>query len=368
MFVTAKQRAASASRADWVHYLVQAEGQEQGRRMRLSQTPLRIGRRASCDWVLADSEVSGLHCEVVLAVGTELATVTDLDSTNGTFVEGAKVQGTAALPHGAALQIGAQLFKHEFRSPREIARSDELDRDLAQASRYVMSLLPPPIREGKVRTEWVFQPSASLGGDAFGYFRLDEDRFVGFLIDVSGHGLGAAVHTVSVLNVLRQRALPEVDFADPAQVLAKLNAMFSMDEHGGLFFTFWYGVYDAVQRRLRYASAGHHAAYLVDQDRSHLLPLRTRNPVIGAMPQARFTAAEIDVLPGCTLHVFSDGVFEIQTRSGQRWTLADFTPLLLAPPQAGLTEPQRLVNAVRALAQAGSPDDDVSLLSVTFLS
>ena len=45
------------------------------------------------------------------------------------------------------------------------------------------------------------------------------------------------MHSVTVLNVLRQRALPNVDFRNPSEVLANLNDMFQMDSHNGLLFT-----------------------------------------------------------------------------------------------------------------------------------
>jgi serine phosphatase RsbU (regulator of sigma subunit) len=219
-----------------------------------------------------------------------------------------------------------------------------------------------------VRTEWHFQPSALLGGDALGYFQLDEYRFAGYLIDVSGHGIGAAVHTVSVLNVLRQRALPGVDMACPDQVLQRLNSMFSMEAHGGLYFTMWYGVYDTQARSLAFASAGHHPAYLVSADRQSLQPLKTRNPVVGAMPDHCFQAAQVPVPVGSMLHVFSDGLFEIESVDGHLGRLSEFEPLMLGAPVAGLTEPERLVMAARARARPGPPDDDVSLLTVTFLT
>ena len=114
----------------------------------------------------------------------------------------------------------------------------------------------------------MFLPSARLGGDAFGYQQLDSQTFVIYLLDVSGHGVGAAMHSVSVLNVLRQRAIPQTDFKDPVQVITNLNAMFQMDRHDDQYFTMWYGVYDALDRTLTYASAGHHPAYLVAPDRA----------------------------------------------------------------------------------------------------
>lgn len=364
----ARGAAQPIARADWVHFLVLASGPEAGRRLRLGELPLRVGRRPPCELLLADPRVSALHCEIAWRRGDDAATVTDLASTNGSFIEGERVAGQAALPVGAVLQVGQQLLRHELHPPGAAERSESMERDLQQASRYIISLLPQPIASGPVHTDWVFEPSASVGGDAFGYFPLDDERFAGFLIDVSGHGVAAAVHTVSVLNVMRQRALPGVDFAQPSQVLERLNEMFGMDEHGGLFFTFWYGVYDPRARGLHYASAGHHPAFLVGPERAGLQPLRTRNPVIGALPGARFPSATADVAPDSTLHIFSDGVFEIDTDDGRTLSLADFTPLLLEPPWPGVAEPERLRQRVRERARPGPWADDFSIVSVKFLS
>jgi serine phosphatase RsbU (regulator of sigma subunit) len=229
----------------------------------------------------------------------------------------------------------------------------------------VLSLLPPPVSEGPLRTEWIFLPSARLGGDALGYEPLDPHTFLIYLIDVSGHGVGAAMHSVSVLNVLRQRAVPNVDFRDPAQVLTGLNAMFQMDRHDDQYFTMWYGVYDAQNRTLTYASAGHHPGYLVPSDRKSALPLKTFGVVVGAVLEPNFTAAHAFVPADCSLYLFSDGVFEILTTDRQ-CNLDDFVPLLQQPRVEGASECHRLMQAVKNVACRGSLDDDLSLLIVTF--
>ena len=101
-----------------------------------------------------------------------------------------------------------------------------LNQELAEAAEYVRSILPHPISQGEIRIDWKFIPSTSLGGDAFGYYWLDEDHFVISLIDVSGHGVGAAMLSASVMNALRSQSLPDTDFKDPEQVLASLNVAF----------------------------------------------------------------------------------------------------------------------------------------------
>jgi len=112
-----------------------------------------------------------------------------------------------------------------------------LNQELADAADYVRTILPEPITEGPIRTDWRFIPSTSLGGDAFGYHMVDENHFAIYLIDVSGHGVGAALLSVSVMNVLRSHSLPDTDFKDPEQVLEALNLAFPGEENNDMFFT-----------------------------------------------------------------------------------------------------------------------------------
>jgi len=216
-----------------------------------------------------------------------------------------------------------------------------------------------------VRTDWKFVPSARLGGDAFGYFWLDDRSFATFLIDVSGHGVGAAMHSVTVLNVLRQRALPGVDWHDPGSVLATLNDRFQMDSHNGMLFTAWYGVYDAETRTIAYSAAGHHAAYLVAPGGGGPSPLGVKAMMIGAVPGLPYPVARTSIPAGSSLYVFSDGVFEITTTAGAGWSIADFLPLLTARHDS-LAESERLYRAVRDVAGQRALEDDVSIVVATF--
>jgi serine phosphatase RsbU (regulator of sigma subunit) len=347
-----------------LHCLVLVSGFDVGRRHLVGPAGVTLGRTPPADIVLGDSEVSRLHCRI--GVEDDQLVVTDLNSTNGTFVDGKKITGPTPLKAGASLQVGSQSFTHERLTGRQVQKSDELDRDLATANSYVQALLPPPLRDGPIRADWIHLPCAALGGDAFGYGALDANLFVGYLIDVSGHGAGAAMHSVAVMNLLRQRALPNIDMAKPAEVLAALNTMFQMDEHADMYFTIWYGVYDALARRLEFASAGHHPAFLVSADRSIAIGLDAPNLLIGAMPGKTYKADAVSIPPGASLYVFSDGVFEIVTKDGVQWGLSDFESLIMEPPQGGVTEPERLFRAVSAVSKPGGFDDDFSLVVLTF--
>ncbi len=326
----------------WRHTAVVVQGPEPGRRVTVDDDGLTIGRKAPATIVVPEPEVSALHCAVQPVPGRDHLLVIDRQSTNGCFVDGQRVVGQAPWMPGGLLQVGSHVFRHEFQ-PRDAADAAlQADRDLEKASRYVAALLPPPLRSDRVNADWTFRPSARLGGDAFGYQALDDDLLAGYLIDVCGHGAGAAMHSVSVLNLLRQRALPDTDFSQPAQVLDRLNRVFQMDSHGGLYFTIWYGVYDARAGRLTHAGGGHHPAYLRSPQGDALLPLQVRNPPIGVMPESRFGQQTVDVAPGSRLYAFSDGAFEFVDKTGRSRGLSDFVPLLTEPGAPGVRRQRRV--------------------------
>jgi serine phosphatase RsbU (regulator of sigma subunit) len=350
---------------DHGHYLVVLSGAEPGRIVEIGAEPITIGRDAQQPIAfVGDRQMSRAHARVMLAGG--LARVEDLGSTNGTFLDGVRLQGPTTLREGSVLQVGQQSLTYERRSRADVQRAQELERDLARASGYVRALLPDPITSGAVQTDWSFIPSTKLGGDAFGHDWIDPDTFAFYVMDVAGHGAGSAMHSVAIMNVLRQRVLPGVDFGKPAEVLASLNNRFEMSSHGGLYFTMWYGVYRPADRSLEFAAAGHHPAYLVPSGRLEAHPLGEPNLMVGAMPDVEYTAARTTVPPGSVVYVFSDGVFEIVTADDTRWTLHDFVPLLTQPLQPGVAESARLQQEIRRIAKAGPLDDDFSLLAVTF--
>jgi hypothetical protein len=103
---------------DELHCLELTIGDRLEKRFIVSPLGLKIGRAAPADIILADSRVSRSHCQIELT-GNELQ-VSDLNSTNGTFVDGEKVEGSTLLPVGSVLKVGDITFKHEVRSRAEV--------------------------------------------------------------------------------------------------------------------------------------------------------------------------------------------------------------------------------------------------------
>jgi serine phosphatase RsbU (regulator of sigma subunit) len=333
------------------------------RHIPLQLLPLTIGRSSPAEMILEGSTVSRRHCK--LERQGDRIVLTDLESTNGTYVNGERITAPTALDDGARITVGAYALSYHRRSQQELAGWEALDRELAEAHDYVLSVLPPPITQGPVQAEWYYHPCTRLGGDAFGYQMLDSRCFAAYMLDVAGHGAGSALFSVTVANVLRQRMLPGVDFRDPAAVLRGLNRMFPMERHNNLFFTMWYGIYDVAKRTVSFATAGHHPAFLLAPGATQPVPLGTRNPSIGIAADREVDAARVSVAPGSSLFLFSDGVFEITDQDGAEWDLSQILSML--PVMAAPGGPRRLYDTVRKAAKAGPLEDDFSALSIRFI-
>ena len=347
-----------------VHLLLLLDDNAPPKRFPLHSLPAVIGRNPPADLVLEGTTVSRRHCRLELQDGQ--MRLTDLGSTNGTFVNGARLNQALTLEDGANIGVGIHRLRYHRRNQDESADADAMEQELKEASRYVASILPRPIGDGPVRANWFYLPSTRVGGDAFGYQMLDARHFCLFLLDVSGHGTGAAMHAMSVAHVMRERALPEVDFLDPAAVISGLNTMFQMERCNDLFFTIWYGVYDTIGRVLSFAAGGHHAAYLLPDDNIAWapVPLLTQNPLVGMLSDPGIVAAEIEIPPNSALHLFSDGVFEVIDREGRQLGLDDILPML--PEATGPGGARRLYERIRAIARPGPLDDDFSALVFRF--
>jgi len=250
---------------------------------------------------------------------------------------------------------------HEALRTSQALLQDELD----QAARYVASLLPEPLDE-RVRTRWKFIPSVSLGGDAFGYHWLDDDHFVMYLLDVSGHGVGAALLGVSVLNALRSRSLPGTDFHDPGRVLAALGGAFPMAAHGGKFFTIWYGVFRRSTRELRWAGAGHPPALLFAPGAPAPTRLESRGPMPGLVPGLAYETGTVAVPPAARLLLYSDGLYEIRKPDGSAYDHDEMIDDLSSGAAAGRSVLDRAVERAERLGVGTGFDDDVSAVEVGF--
>ena len=254
-----------------------------------------------------------------------------------------------------------------------LRRSKEaLEQDLRLAARVQQALLPPAeFDAGALRLAHAFHPCDDLAGDAVGIVPLTPDRLGLYLLDVSGHGVGAALLSFTLTHLLSPAAggalLTEdtgagPSIVPPSRVAARLNRQFPMDRTRQ-YFTLVYGVIDPRSGRFEYVTAGHPAPVMLPAQGEPFAVEGAGLP-IGMLDDATYEDASLTLEPGDRLYFYTDGVIEAldahEAEFGHPRLLEAIAARRRLPLRAGL---EAVAADVRAWC-GGRLKDDVSLLAV----
>lgn len=254
-----------------------------------------------------------------------------------------------------------------------LRRSKEaMEQDLRLAARVQQALLPPrDVATGSLRIAHAFHPCDDLAGDAVGIVPLPGDLVGLYLLDVSGHGVGAALLSFTLNHLLSASAggallaagdAVEPAVVSPAGVAVRLNRQFPMDRTRQ-YFTLVYGVIEAGSGRFRYVTAGHPSPVLLPRGAAPAALTGAGLP-IGMFEEASFEEASLTLEPGDRLYFYTDGVIEAldgaEHEFGHPRLLAEIAGRREQSLRDGL---DGIAAAVRAWCQ-GRIRDDLSLLAV----
>jgi sigma-B regulation protein RsbU (phosphoserine phosphatase) len=243
----------------------------------------------------------------------------------------------------------------------------ELDFELRSASDFVRGLLP---RTGElvpgVRLEWIFLPSSHLGGDLFQVARWGEDYIGLIVLDMSGHGIGAALRAVSLAMFFKDEHIQKTFGSyDPGEIVTFLNRKNPMTEDGD-YFTIWVGVWQCSTNVLRYASAGHPGSILVKSDTTSMV-LGGRSWPSGFSVEEVYPTTSVALHAGDRLYLFSDGIYEVMNAHGEIWgrkrLQEAFEGVAHQQMMGGL---KNVIGLSRAWNHHDSFEDDVALVGLEF--
>lgn len=208
-------------------------------------------------------------------------------------------------------------------------KQKRLDADLLAAAQIQKSLLPQKIDSAEnLVVAWKFEPCEHMGGDIFNMFPLGDDHWAIYMVDVSGHGVQAAMITVSVSQFLQPNSghlfnrqpgkssqAPQIKA--PAEVLMALDREFPFERFDN-FFTITYMIINTATGDLRYSNAGHPHPIIVRKNGKIEL-LQKGGPAIGMggfplldKEAERFEEGFSKLNQGDKLFIYTDGVVEYQ--------------------------------------------------------
>jgi serine phosphatase RsbU (regulator of sigma subunit) len=301
--------------------------------VRYVDRPAEVGDAKSIGVLYLDSRVKG----------------TLLSRTARTALETLAVEAAAAIDN-------ARLYREAM----EKARFAE---ELRIASEIQKALLPAGHREGSFFDAYGESLSCrEIGGDFFDYMDLPDGRFGFALGDVAGKGAPAALLTAVLQGILTGQAAA---MREPRETMARVNQGLLSRAVEARFATAFFGVLDA-QGRLAYCNAGHNPPFVFSPDGA-VQRLETGGLVLGLFASATYDQAVVQLSPGDTVVIFSDGVSEALNPAGEEFgddrINTAVTAVLAQPPREVL---EALLRSVKAFAGSAAQNDDVTGLVLRY--
>jgi hypothetical protein len=225
-----------------------------------------------------------------------------------------------------------------------------LEREMHSAREIQQVLIPEalPSLEGFAITS-AYRPALEVGGDFFQIIREESGSTIVALGDVSGKGMKAAMNVSLIVGVLRSSSDSAIS---PVRMLERLNRCLCGRLQGG-FVT-------AIILRL------HADGYVTLANAGHLPPFLTQRELeidgslpLGLLPSASYDEVSILLHPGDQLSLYTDGLLEARSATGELYGFDRLHTLLASRPSA-----QQASDAAVAFGQ----DDDITVLTLTRLA
>lgn len=257
--------------------------------------------------------------------------------------------------------------------------NERMRHDLMAAAKVQRRFIPDsPPRIPGFRFSWLFEPSEYVGGDILNIIRLDEKRWAFYVLDVSGHGVAAALLSVSLTRMIDQTSITissmkgnnvslkaSDELLDPKKVIHKLNRRFPGDNTK--FCTLLYAILDTEESSVTWIRAGHVPPLWIQDHGARACYLHEPEGIfISNLPynDSYLQTKKIQLAPGDRFVLFSDGITEAM-KDKQEFGYDKFEQVMLGAASSPLD--QSVQSVLRSLSDwTGSSkfDDDVTLLAL----
>ena len=251
------------------------------------------------------------------------------------------------------LQARIRALFRRARTPAAPAEDTRQTDELARAAVVQKSLLPQEtVRLNDYDVAGAFRPSRSVGGDFYDWYQTSDGMHLTFA-DAMGKGMGAALIAATVRAVMRSVA----DTPAIADAFESASATLTADlDQSGSFVTMFHGRLDSASGKLSYIDAGHGLGLHVPAEGA-ARRLVSAGPPVGIMDGQQWPAAELQLEPGDSLVIVSDGVLDAHD------SLEEFVRNVEKAARSGGTSDD-VCAALLELAPADTAEDDVTAVVV----
>lgn len=245
------------------------------------------------------------------------------------------------------------------------ARYAEIERELTFARRIHERLFPPQFSTGPLHLTFRFEPMMQLGGDYLDAAQHPDGSITLTLIDVTGHGFGAAL-AVNRLHGELKRIAAQNPGAAPSQVIAALNDYIFLTLADESVYATAIALRVTPTGACTLCIAGHPPA-LVRRASCSVETIESNAPMLGLFASSDFTAEDAVVQLELDDHLvlYTDGAIEVRDIDGHQLGVRGFSAQLARTPHSSSAVlVGQLMNIVKQ-HRAGAPEDDTLIVVIS---
>ena len=240
-----------------------------------------------------------------------------------------------------------------------------VQRDLDLARELQGGLLPKvfPTREEAPGIELFarLEPAKEVSGDLYDFFPVEDGKMCFVVGDVSGKGIAAGIFMAVTRTLIRATAVPG---RSPLEIMNRVNAQLAKENQASLFVTMILGIVDTATGRMVYGQGGHNPPILVPTQGKPIYEPAGGMP-LGVFEDAKFGERELQLKPGETLLVYTDGVTEAMNQAKDlfgedRLEKAVTGVAGLSPEKIA----ERVIEQVEGFVLEAERSDDITLLAI----
>ena len=207
-------------------------------------------------------------------------------------------------------------------------------------------------------------PAREVGGDFYDFFLTDKDHLCLVIADVSGKGIPAAMFMSGAMAFIKGSVLPG---KSPREILADVNDRLCEHNKDGMFVTAWLGILDLRTGKLQAANAGHEYPIFRNADGKFEKIKDKHGFVLGGMSGSVYTGYELDMTPGSSLFLYTDGLLEAQNTEQKFLGLDNTLSELNTDPEAYPAEIlNRMKHRVDEFTNGEVQFDDLTMLCLKY--
>jgi sigma-B regulation protein RsbU (phosphoserine phosphatase) len=256
------------------------------------------------------------------------------------------------------------------------ATKERLRNELKIAGDIQLSMLPrqfDPRRDGRsgvaIDLHATVKPAKEAGGDLYDYFFLDDEHVCFMVGDVSDKGMPAALFMTVAVTLLRARSQAALAAA-PERILAEANDLLEAQNAMCQFVTLFVGIVNVRSGAVCYANGGHNRPYLCRRGQPPVKLQADEGVALGILPGAEFRSQCLQLQPGDTLYLYSDGVTEAVAEDGSFYgeprLEAELAGLARQPDLSAKQWVERNLASVISFSDDHHQADDITILVLRF--